>query len=75
METSAKIGENSQKVFIEAAKKLHNDYLNNPSASRSGSLSSRSERKDMNKKISAMGQKRKDSDRDEDSSSGKCLIF
>jgi hypothetical protein len=75
METSAKIGENSQKIFIEAAKKLHNDYLNNPSSSRSGSISRQSERKDMNRKISAMGQKRKDSEREEDSSSGKCMIF
>jgi hypothetical protein len=75
METSAKSGDNSTKVFIEAAKKLHNDYLNNPSSSRSGSFSRQSEKKDMNKKISAMGQKRKDSDRIEDSSSGNCIIL
>ena len=74
-ETSAKSGENSTRVFIEAAKNLHCDYLNNPVSDRSGSVSKKSQRIDMNRKITAMGQNRKDSERDEESSSGKCGIF
>ena len=77
-ETSAKSGENSTRVFIEAAKNLHYDYLNNPASDRSGSMSRKNSSQmkvDMNRKISAMGQKRKDSEREEESSSGKCEIF
>lgn len=74
METSAKNGDNSTKVFIEAAKILHQDYLNNP-GSRSASMSKKSERGDINKKFTNMGQGRGDEDRGENSCSNSCGIF
>lgn len=75
MEASAKSGENSAKVFIEAAKILHSDYVLNPNRTHSTSQKSSSNFSDLNGKINSMNQNRKEESRDEDSSSGKCLIF
>ncbi len=73
MEASAKSGENSTKVFIEAAKILHSDYVLNPN--RSNSASQRSNFTDMNKKLKPLNQNRKEDSRIEESCSGKCQIF
>ena len=73
METSAKRGESPVKVFIEAAKVLHADYVLNPNRSRS--TSQKSNIADLNRKINPLNQKRKDDSRIEESSSGKCGIF
>jgi len=75
METSAKSGENSSKVFIEAAKILHSDYVLNPNRTQSSSQKSSAYSRDMNVKINPMNQNRKDDTRIQESSSGKCLIF
>jgi hypothetical protein len=75
MEASAKSGENSTKVFIEAAKILHSDYVLNPNRSNSTSQKSSSNLSDGNRKINPMNQNKKEETRIEDSSSGKCLIF
>ena len=75
MEASAKSGENSTKVFIEAAKILHSDYVLNPNRTHSSSQKSASNLSDLNAKIDQMDQKRKEEIRIEDSSSGKCLVF
>ena len=75
METSAKSGENSSKVFIEAVKILHSDYVLNPNRTNSTSQKSSTFSSDMNKKIYPMNQNKKDESRIEESSSGKCQIF
>lgn len=73
MEASAKSGENSTRVFIEAAKMLHSDFVLN--GNRSNSTSQKSNASDINRKISTMNQNKKDETRQEESSSGKCEIF
>lgn len=73
METSAKSAESPAKVFIEAAKVLHSDYVLNPNRSRS--TSQKSNITDLNRKINPMNQKRKDDSRIEESCSGKCNIL
>ena len=74
MEASAKSGENSTKVFIEAAKILHSDFLLNNN--RSNSTSVKSNASEQNKRINTLNQdNKKDASRIEDSSSGKCSIF
>jgi len=75
METSAKSGENSSKLFIEAAKILHSHYILNPNRSQSTSQKSASNFSDLNGKINSVNQIRKQERNIEDCSSGKCLIF
>lgn len=76
MEASAKSGENSTKVFIEAAKILHSDYVLNPNRSNSTSQKSlNSKYSDLNDKINMVNQNQKEESRFEDSSSGKCAMF
>merc|ERR1712151_92100 len=67
VETSARSGENSTKVFIEAAKNLHYDYLTNP-PSRSMSMASRAS--SVNKKYVPNADLNTDEGKNEDSSSG-----
>lgn len=74
IETSAKKGDSTD-VFIEAAKILQKDYVNNSySRSRTGSHSSRMSN---SKRVTNINIKKNEIEdgRLEDSSSGKCCIF
>jgi len=78
MEASGKSGENSTKVFIEAAKILHSDYVTNKNRRHSFSEKSAADSNFSEKdwKFNEMNTNRKEECRITDSSSsGKCLVF
>jgi len=73
METSAKLGKNSTKVFIEAANLLQSDFMAIPN--KMNSISKNSNLYDINKKINSSSQNIKVDRANEENSSGKCNIF